>query len=601
MRIGNMPPRGIEIEDAPEELDELIRVLSAPTTIETAAQALDGMADVPAAGWAEVIGQLVEAGVVGEAIPQESRYARHLLYYDLQGIDPTAAQAHLSDATVAVVGAGGIGGNVASLLAGAGIGQILLTDGDTVDLSNLTRQFLYHEGALGRLKVEIGAERLAQINSEVRVSTIDSAASRELFLNDLADCDVVVVSADEPDAIHEWVDEGAREHGYAYLAASYIEGHGSIGPLVLPGSTACFDCMKRDAENLDSVEAVRAVAKGEGYTANLNGGHQAPSFGPLNQLVAALAANEIVRLLVGLRCETAGRRVLVDSRDYSLTKEEMERDPACPSCSGLKPHRFERTAVDAGSMEDLYESSRETDSLNTLLLDDFLIDLVSPSRGRRVFDFGCGNGVQALRLAKANASVFAFDPSEGMRTQFREAMAAAGAAIVLADDLLDPAIDKVYDAILATNVFDLLSPEELDEALAWITSHLARDGMVIATVPHPIKDGAIWTRESSEHGWEYRDLRLREYFLEGPVTKHWADSDGQTVVRALRSFHRTIESYSEAFGRGGLECSRIFEPRPSRSLESDFPDVWARTHRIPYFLTFVLRRARQSTTSRDGR
>ena len=80
---------------------------------------------------------------------QFMRYSRHLLMDDIgeQG------QERLLNAHVLIVGMGGLGCPVSLYLAAAGIGQLSICDGDTVDASNLQRQVLYKTEDCGQLKV----------------------------------------------------------------------------------------------------------------------------------------------------------------------------------------------------------------------------------------------------------------------------------------------------------------------------------------------------------------------------------------------------------------------------------------------------------------
>jgi hypothetical protein len=90
--------------------------------------------------------------------PKMKRYDRHLLFYDLQGADAIQTQKSISNAKVALIGMGGIGSWVSMGLIGAGFKELRLIDFDRIELSNLTRQILYTEKDVGRLKAEVARE-----------------------------------------------------------------------------------------------------------------------------------------------------------------------------------------------------------------------------------------------------------------------------------------------------------------------------------------------------------------------------------------------------------------------------------------------------------
>ena len=75
----------------------------------------------------------------------------------------------LTGARVALFGVGGVGGYIAEALARAGVGTIALVDGDTVSRSNINRQIIALQSTVGRPKVEVMAERIADINPDCRV------------------------------------------------------------------------------------------------------------------------------------------------------------------------------------------------------------------------------------------------------------------------------------------------------------------------------------------------------------------------------------------------------------------------------------------------
>ena len=97
------------------------------------------------------------------------RYSRHILLPQL-GIE---GQERLLAARALVVGAGGLGSPAAMYLASAGMGTIVLCDGDTVDLTNLQRQILHHTTSVGKPKALSGRDTLALINPEVEVIALE--------------------------------------------------------------------------------------------------------------------------------------------------------------------------------------------------------------------------------------------------------------------------------------------------------------------------------------------------------------------------------------------------------------------------------------------
>lgn len=82
-----------------------------------------------------------------------------------------AAVERLNLTRVAVFGIGGVGGHAVEALARAGVGELHLFDSDTVSVTNINRQIIALHSTVGRLKVDVMRERIADINPEARVYT----------------------------------------------------------------------------------------------------------------------------------------------------------------------------------------------------------------------------------------------------------------------------------------------------------------------------------------------------------------------------------------------------------------------------------------------
>ncbi len=87
-------------------------------------------------------------------------------------------QKKLGEGRVMVVGVGGLGSASVTLLAMAGVGELLIVDYDVVETSNLNRQILYREKDVGKMKVEVAKKRIEEINPHVKVNAINKKISK---------------------------------------------------------------------------------------------------------------------------------------------------------------------------------------------------------------------------------------------------------------------------------------------------------------------------------------------------------------------------------------------------------------------------------------
>lgn len=111
---------------------------------------------------------------------------------DRHGIE---LQNKISSTTVAICGLGGLGSNVATALARAGIGKLILLDFDAVDITNLHRQ-QYKTKQIGMNKTEALQENLKEINpyleTEIHTVCIDENNAKDLF----SDADIICEAFD---------------------------------------------------------------------------------------------------------------------------------------------------------------------------------------------------------------------------------------------------------------------------------------------------------------------------------------------------------------------------------------------------------------------
>lgn len=133
----------------------------------------------------------------------------------------------LAGSHVAIVGCGGLGSNVAAMLARAGVGTLTLIDFDRVDESNLDRQMFFLD-QIGIAKIEALAETLRRIAPNVNLVLVHKCITQENLLATVGDADVVVEAVDDAEVKTMVVSEVcARAPDTTIVSASGIAG---IGP-----------------------------------------------------------------------------------------------------------------------------------------------------------------------------------------------------------------------------------------------------------------------------------------------------------------------------------------------------------------------------------
>lgn len=85
----------------------------------------------------------------------------------------------LQNANLLIIGLGGVGSFAAEFLARAGVGKITIVDGDTVDITNINRQLPALHSTVGKMKTELVAERLRDINPELQLTIISTFLNPE--------------------------------------------------------------------------------------------------------------------------------------------------------------------------------------------------------------------------------------------------------------------------------------------------------------------------------------------------------------------------------------------------------------------------------------
>jgi molybdopterin/thiamine biosynthesis adenylyltransferase len=246
------------------------------------------------------------------------RYSRHILL---------AADRHrrrrsgiAQGAGVLVIGAGGLGSPGCAVTSPPpASAQIVLADGDTVDLTNLQRQILHRDrcGRHGQGRVR-QAQALGEINPECQGGRTRRAPGRPTRLEH--------AKSRLADIVLDCCDNFATRHAVNRACVKFRQaaGVGRRNPLRWPGggvrfapapTAPCYHCLFPEGQE---VEEVRCAVMGV--------------FAPLTGIIGTVQAAEALKLVIGCGTSLAGRLLLLDGLGMEWREIRVPRDPACQVC-----------------------------------------------------------------------------------------------------------------------------------------------------------------------------------------------------------------------------------------------------------------------------
>ncbi|MCS2150376.1 molybdopterin-synthase adenylyltransferase MoeB [Scandinavium manionii] len=238
------------------------------------------------------------------------RYNRQIV---LRGFD-FDGQEKLKDSRALIVGLGGLGCAAAQYLAAAGVGQMTLLDFDTVSLSNLQRQTLHSDAAIGQPKVESARDSLSRINPHVQFICIDSQLDDAALAEQIAAHDVVLDCTDNVQ-IRNQLNTGCFQHKTPLVSGAAIRMEGQISVFTYQAGEPCYRCLSR----LFGENALTCVEAGV--------------MAPLVGVIGSIQAMEAIKLLAAYGTPAAGKIVMYDAMTCQFREMKLMRFTGCEICS----------------------------------------------------------------------------------------------------------------------------------------------------------------------------------------------------------------------------------------------------------------------------
>lgn len=286
---------------------------------------------------------------------EKTRYQKHLLLPQI-GLE---GQTKLKNASVLVVGAGGLGCPVLLYLTAAGVGKIGIIDNDTVDLSNLQRQVLYQTEDIGKPKVMVAASRLGQMNDSIVLEPINQKLKHDNAATLFPHYDIIVDCTDNFTTRYLINDCCVKyQKPFVYGAIHQFEGQvsvfnyrdtqGVLGPT--------YRCLF--PEQPSELEIPNCAAIGV--------------LGILPGTLGLYQANEVVKMITGIGKVLSGVFMMVDLLENTtqkikvkrradaeqLAQQEERNTPEMPTC--------QTQWDDTMTAEDLYEKLQNQEEIYLL-------------------------------------------------------------------------------------------------------------------------------------------------------------------------------------------------------------------------------------------
>ncbi len=206
------------------------------------------------------------------------RYSRHIILPEVGG----AGQQKLKQASVLVVGAGGLGSPVLLYLAAAGVGRIGIIEDDVVDVTNLQRQILHTTPDVGQPKVKSASETMKQINPLVEIDVYHERLTKENIFPLLEKYDVVVDGVDNFPTRY-LINDACVMKGKTLIEGGILRFMGLIMS-IRGGETACYRCVYEEPPPPGTVPSCA----------------EAGILGAVAGVMGTLQATEVLKILTGV-------------------------------------------------------------------------------------------------------------------------------------------------------------------------------------------------------------------------------------------------------------------------------------------------------------
>ena len=241
------------------------------------------------------------------------RYSRQIM---LPNMD-IAGQQRLLDASVLIVGMGGLGSPVAMYLAAAGVGKLVLVDDDGVELSNLQRQIAHTTDRIGQSKVASAQQTLQALNPDVQIETLTTRLDAQTLQAQIDRGVDLVVDACDNFATRFMINRACVQNKLPLVSGAAIRLEGQLAVFdTRRDNSPCYQCLYREGGDDEQMSCAR------------NG-----VLSPVVGIIGTMQALEAIKVIAGIGQDLCGKLLIFDAIDSQWRTLKLPRDPACAVCA----------------------------------------------------------------------------------------------------------------------------------------------------------------------------------------------------------------------------------------------------------------------------
>ena len=238
------------------------------------------------------------------------RYSRQIMLPQMD----VAGQQRLIDATVLIVGMGGLGCPAAMYLAAAGVGHLIIADDDLVELTNLQRQIAHSESMIGEPKVVSAQQTLLGLNPDLKITALQKSLEGSELSEVVGQADLIVDACDNFTTRFA-INSACIEHGKPLVSGAAIRMEGQVAVFDSRNPISpCYQCLYSQGDD-------------ENASCSENG-----VMAPLVGIIGAVQAMEAIKLLTGIGESLTGRLLLLDASTMQWREMRLPRDSSCRAC-----------------------------------------------------------------------------------------------------------------------------------------------------------------------------------------------------------------------------------------------------------------------------